>query len=109
MLFTLLLAGFEFLIIAVGFTCGYYLLTTAAKETDWKRVLGIIFGWILIGNSLVVALMTHYQWIEHLQGNRPARVTKTGMACPIDKVMGSKGMMCNPGAETSRYKPIIVK
>ena len=103
MLFTLLLAGFEFIIIAVGFTFGYFLLVFSSKEMGWKRIMGYIFAWLIITNAVVVALMSHYQWIEYLNGN--SRVTKTGMACPIGEVLKTgKNTMCNPN-ESKSLKP----
>ena len=58
-LFTIL----EFLVLAIGLTLGYLLLTMAAKQAGWKATLGVVFAWVLIAYAGIITIMLAYQCI----------------------------------------------
>ncbi len=61
MLETIIMTILNFIVLAIGFTTGYWLITAAGREERWKRALGAIFGWVLILYSIVVSVMICFQ------------------------------------------------
>ncbi len=90
MLVTLTLALLKFIIIASGFGVGYWLIITAAKEENWKKILGTVFGWILIIYAVIIAGMICFQWINYLQTG------KLPFQCPMMQQMQQRQQM-QPG------------
>lgn len=68
MLVTIMMSIAKFLVLAIGFGLGYWLITTAGREEKWKKILGAIFGWILIIYSIAIAAMICFQWINFMHG-----------------------------------------
>ena len=76
MLVTLMFAILEFFVYAIGFSFGFWLLTMAAKDEGWRKLLGQIVGWVLIVYSLIISLMIAFVWIDYI---RTGKVIK----CPM--------------------------
>ena len=81
---TVMLMLQKFFVLAIGLTFGYWLIITAAKQENWKKIVGAVFGWILIIYTFVVSGMICFQWMEYL------RTGKLMPSCPMHHSMQGK-------------------
>ncbi|HSA05652.1 MAG TPA: hypothetical protein P5556_00575 [Candidatus Gastranaerophilales bacterium] len=100
MLATLMFALLEFIIIAIGFGVGYWLITAATKEENWKKIVGAVFGWILIIYAVIIAGMICFQWINYMQTGR----LPVEFQCPMMRQMMQQKQQMQPGQMPGRMR-----
>ncbi len=91
MLSTIILGIMEFVVLAIGFAAGFWLIIAAGKEERWKRIMGSIFGWILIAYALIISTMICFKWIDYIQTGK--LMEGSSMMSPMMKKEGGCPMM----------------
>jgi len=83
----LIILTFILLHLAVGLAIGFWLLLTAIKQEKWLKILGSVFGWLIIAISIILMLATSYA---------ATKFSKEGFYsphCPMHEMMMRQHMM----------------
>jgi len=83
----LIILTFILLHLAVGLAIGFWLLFTAIKQEKWLKILGSVFGWLIIAISIILMLAASYS---------ATKFSREGFRtpyCPMHEMMMQKHMM----------------
>ena len=59
---------FLLLHIAFGLAIGFFILMFAIRQERWLRILGLVFGWLIITLSVLTMLITSFMAIRYPAG-----------------------------------------
>lgn len=65
--------------LAIALAIGFWLLITAVKQEGWLKILGSVFGWIIITLAIISSIITCYSVIKYWD-----TMTKS---CPMYEMM----------------------
>lgn len=51
--------------LAIALAIGFWLLITAIKQEGWLKILGSVFGWIIISLAIISSIITCYSVIKY--------------------------------------------
>jgi len=106
MFVTIMISITKLIVLAIGFGVGFLLITAAGRESAWKRILGAVFGWILVLYAVAITAMLCFLWIDYLsKGSITDGRGGIMQGCPMMR----QRMMQRPGMQRMQpqFNPLI--
>jgi len=83
----LMLMYLIFIVLTFGFVAGYWLINSGYKHTNWLKILGLAFGWIIIVYAVILTITAINVGITAAE-----ECKKGGCPCPLMKMMKHRPM-----------------